>query len=224
MENKKPIAAGKSSFNLIDREKFLASLSMSRVIVVYYSGSGHTKRQAEAVCQGAASVDGIDAELLTTDEAIERLDDLDNADGIIFGCPTYMGNIAAEMKRFMEVAAKKWFTQSWKNKIGGAFTNSSSFSGDKLNTLMGLTINALQHGMIYVGTGMLPAANDSESMNSVDGPGPEVHNRVGSFVGPMAASFQVDPDKAPPQGDIETARAYGQRVAEITRQFEAGRS
>jgi len=58
---------------------------------------------------------------------------------------------------------------------------------------MGLVSNALQHGMIYVGTGMLPAANDPESMSSVEGPGPEVHNRIGSFVGPMAASFQVDP-------------------------------
>ncbi len=197
---------------------------MAQVMIVYYSGFGHTKRQAEAVTRGAASVDGIDAELLTSEEAIERLDDLDEADGIIFGCPTYMGNIAAEMKRFMEVAAKKWFTQSWKDKIGGAFTNSSSFSGDKLNTLMGLTINALQHGMIYVGTGMLPAANNPASMENVDGPGPTVHNRVGSFVGPMAASFQVDPDKAPPQGDIETAEAYGKRIAEITRQFVAGRS
>lgn len=118
---------------------------------------------------------------------------------------------------------KKWFTQSWKNKVAGAFTNSSSFSGDKLNTLTGLVINALQHGMIYVGTGILPAANNPESMNSVEGPGPEAHNRVGSFTGPMAASFQIDPSQAPPKGDIETAEAYGKRVAEVTRQFVAGR-
>lgn len=195
----------------------------SKIIVVYYSGSGHTRRQAEAVCRGAAGVKGIDAELFTTDEAIARLDELDGAEAIIFGCPTYMGNIAAEMKRFLEVAVKKWFTQSWKNKIAGAFTNSSSFSGDKLNTLMGLVISALQHGMIYVGTGMLPAANDPDSLQSVTGPGPEAQNRVGSFIGPMAASFQVAPTAAPPAGDIETAEAYGRRVAEITLQFIRGR-
>jgi NAD(P)H dehydrogenase (quinone) len=197
---------------------------MSKLFVVYHSGFGHTKLQAEAVHRGAASVDGIDAEILTTDEAAERIDDLDGADAIIFGCPTYMGNMSAEMKKFLETAVTKWFTQSWKDKIAGAFTNSSSFSGDKLNTLFGLVVNAMQHGMIYVGTGMFPSANQPDALNSVDGPGPETHNRVGSFVGPMSASFQVDPPNAPPKGDLETAEAYGKRVADVTLQFMRGRS
>ena len=118
---------------------------------------------------------------------------IDSAAAIIFGCPTYMGSMSAEMKKFIEVAAKKWFTQAWKDKVAGAFTNSSSFSGDKLNTLLGLVINTMQYGMIYVGLGMMPAASDRDSMNSVTRPGPEVLNRVGSFTGPMAASFQVQP-------------------------------
>jgi NAD(P)H dehydrogenase (quinone) len=196
---------------------------MAKLVVVYHSGYGHTKMQAEAVHKGASEVNGINAEILTVHEAIDRLDDLDSAYAIIFGCPTYMGNIAAEMKKFMEVAVSKWFSQSWKDKIAGAFTNSSSFSGDKLNTLMGLVVNAMQHGMIYVGTGMFPTANDPDAMNSVEGPGPNAHNRVGSFIGPMAASFQVDPGEAPPQGDTETAELYGIRVAEITLQFVRGR-
>jgi NAD(P)H dehydrogenase (quinone) len=197
---------------------------MASVFVIYHSGYGHTKLQAEAVKRGASGVDGVDAQLFTTEEAIENLDDLDAADAIILGCPTYMGNISAAMKQFIEAAAKKWFTQAWKDKIAGAFTNSSSFSGDKLNTLFGLVVNAMQHSMIYVGTGMMPAANDPDAFNSIDGPGPDVHNRVGSFMGPMSASFQVDPGDAPPQGDIETAELYGRRVAEITRQFLRGRA
>ncbi len=197
---------------------------MGKIVIVYHSGFGHTKLQAEAVHRGAADVEGTEAVLLTTEEAIERMDELDNADGIIFGCPTYMGNISAGMKQFLEEAVKKWFTQSWKDKIAGAFTNSSSFSGDKLNTLFGLVVNAMQHGMIFVGTAMFPSANDPDAMNSVEGPGPEAHNRVGSFIGPMAASFQVDPPTAPSQGDIETAEAYGQRVASIALQFSRGRS
>jgi NAD(P)H dehydrogenase (quinone) len=127
-----------------------------------------------------------------------------------------MGNMSADMKKFIEVAASKWFTLAWKDKIAGAFTNSSSFSGDKLNTLLGLVINAMQHGMIYVGTGMLPAANRPEDMQSIAGPSPEALNRVGSFTGAMSASFQVAPPSAPVQGDIQTAEAYGKRVAEIT--------
>ena len=197
---------------------------MSKLIVVYHSTYGHTKIQAEAVHSGADSVEGVEAELMTTAEAVGKLDELDNADAIIFGTATYMGNIAAEMKKFMEASVGKWFEAAWKDKIAGAFTNSSSFSGDKLNTLQGLVIFAMQHGMIWVGTGMFPSENDMDAMNSVEGPGPEAHNRVGSFVGPMAASFQVDPPAAPPKGDIETAEAYGRRVAETTVQFVRGRS
>ena len=196
---------------------------MEKVVVVYHSGFGHTKLQAEAVHKGAASVEGVDAVILTTEKAIEKMDDLDSADAIIFGCPTYMGNISAEMKRFLEEAVKKWFTQSWKDKIAGAFTNSSSFSGDKLNTLFGLVVNAMQHGMIFVGTGMFPSANDPDAMNKIEGPGPDAHNRVGSFIGPMSASFQVDPPTAPAKGDIETAEAYGERIASIALQFARGR-
>ena len=197
---------------------------MSKLIVVYHSTYGHTKIQAEAVQRGANSVEGIDAKIMTAAEAIEKLDELDAADAIIFGTATYMGNIAAEMKKFMEASVSKWFAAAWKDKIAGAFTNSSSFSGDKLNTLQGLFVFAMQHGMIWVGLGMFPSANDPDAMNSVEGPGPKAHNRVGSFIGPMAASFQVNPPDAPPTGDLETAEAYGRRVAKITLQFVRGRS
>ncbi|RMG05964.1 MAG: flavodoxin family protein [Nitrospirae bacterium] len=195
---------------------------MAKVYVIYHSTYGHTKLQAEAVARGAGSVDGVESVLLTASEAIERLDELDRADAIIFGTATYMGNISAELKKFMEASVKKWFAQAWKDKIAGGFTNSSSFSGDKLNTLQGLVTFAMQHGMIWVGNAMFPAANDMDSMNSPEGPGPDTHNRVGSFIGPMAASFQVNPPDAPPKGDIETAELYGKRVAEITLRFLKG--
>ena len=197
---------------------------MARIAVVYHTTYGHTKLQAEAVCRGAQAVASASAKLYTVEEATARLDELDGADAIIFGCPTYMGSMSAGMKAFVEAAAKKWFTLAWKDKVAGAFTNSSSFSGDKLNTLIGLVINAMQHGMIYVGLGLLPSANRPGDMNTINGPGPEAHNRVGSFVGPMAASFQVNPPGAPPKGDLETAEAYGRRVAEITSQLIKGRS
>ncbi len=196
---------------------------MAKVAIIYHSGFGHTKLQAEAVYKGALSVNGVEAVLLTVEEAGPDLDSLDDADAIIFGTPTYMGSMSAEMKKFLETAAAKWFTQAWKDKVAGAFTNSSSYSGDKLNTLVGLMINAMQHGMIYVSLGMLPAASDPDSMGRIEGPGPEVQNRIGSYMGPMAASFQVDPGDAPSTGDIATAEAYGARVATITRQLVRGR-
>ena len=197
---------------------------MTKVAIVYHSGFGHTKLQAEAVHRGAASVDGIEAVLLNTDEASADIDQLDTADAIIFGSPTYMGSMSAEMKKFLEASAAKWFTQAWKDKVAGAFTNSSSFSGDKLNTLMGMMITAMQQGMIFVSLGMMPAASDPDSMNRIEGPGPEVTNRIGSYMGPMAASFQVNPGDAPSSGDLATAEAYGQRVATITQQLVRGRT
>lgn len=196
---------------------------MTKVAIVYHSGFGHTKLQAEAVLKGAASVAGVEAVLLTAEEAGADLDSLDDADGIIFGTPTYMGSMSAEMKKFLETSAAKWYTQAWKDKVAGAFTNSSSYSGDKLNTLVGLMITAMQQGMIYVSLGMMPAASDPDSMNHIEGPGPEVLNRNGSYMGPMATSFQVNPGDAPSTGDIATAEAYGARVATITQQLVRGR-
>ncbi|MGD8377395.1 MAG: flavodoxin family protein [Acidobacteriota bacterium] len=188
---------------------------MKKVCVVYHSGSGHTKRQAEAVHRGAAAVESVEAMLLTTDEAADRLDQLDAADAIVFGAPTYMGSLSAEMKRFFEVAAKKWAVQAWEDKLAGGFTNSGSLSGDKLSTLSDMFYFAMQQGMIWVSLGMLPSQNDRAAVKTIHGPGPDAHNRSGSFVGPMASSFECGPDVAPSKGDLETAALYGQRLAEV---------
>jgi hypothetical protein len=77
---------------------------------------------------------------------------------------------------------------------------------------------------IYVGTGMLPSANRPEDMQQITGPSPEALNRVGSFTGPMSASFQVTPPHAPVPGDIQTAEAYGKRIAEITQRWVKAKS
>lgn len=144
---------------------------MSKIAIIYHSTYGHTKLQAEAVLRGAQSMPNITAKLYTAKEATNSLDELNSADAIILGCPTYMGSMSAGMKVFIEAASKKWFTLAWKNKIAGAFTNSSSFSGDKLNTLVGLVINAMQHGMIFVGLGMMPSDNKPEEMSQKQGQG-----------------------------------------------------
>jgi NAD(P)H dehydrogenase (quinone) len=196
---------------------------MTNIAIIYHSTYGHTKFQAEAVLRGAQGVPNVTTKLYTAEEATAGMDELDAADAIVFGCPTYMGSMSAGMKTFIEAAAKKWFTMAWRDKIAGAFTNSSSFSGDKLNTLVGLVINAMQHGMIYVSLGIMPSANKPEDMKSITGPGPDAHNRSGSFIGPMASSFQVNPPNGPSSGDLETAEIYGRRIAEITVQFSRGK-
>lgn len=196
---------------------------MTKVAIVYHSGFGHTQLQAEAIHAGAATLDGVEARLFTSLEAGDQLDELDHYDAIIFGSPTYMGSMSAELKGFFEKAAAKWFTQAWKDKVSGVFTNSTSFSGDKLNTQVGILINAMQQGMIHVSLGLLPAHNNPESKKSLVGPGENELNRVGGSIGPMATSMEMAPGDGPSKGDLETARLYGERVATITQQLIRGR-
>ena len=84
------------------------------------------------------------------------------ADAIIFGSPTYMGSASAPMKAFMDASSKVWFTQGWKDKLAAGFTVSSNQSGDKLATLQQFVTFALQHSMLWIGTGMMGGNNSSK--------------------------------------------------------------
>jgi len=187
---------------------------MTRVAIVYHSGYGHTAKQAEAVRQGAASVAGVEAVLLTSDEAQQQWPVLEAADAIIFGSPTYMGSASAQFKAFMDASSGIWYARGWKDKIAAGFTNSASQSGDKLNTLIQLAIFAAQHGMIWVGQDLLPGNNNSKgSVNDL--------NRLGSFLGAMAQSNSDEPaDTAPIESDLKTAQHLGERVAQIALNFK----
>ena len=182
---------------------------MSSVVIAFHSGYGHTRKVAESVHAGAASVPGTRALLLD----VSTIDDagwqaLAEADAIVFGAPTYMGGASGPFKTFADASSKAWFTQAWKDKIAGGFTCSLSMSGDKYSTLMYFVTLAMQHGMVWVGTAMMPA--------SVPG-APEQQNRIGSSIGVMAQADNVPPEQSPPSGDLDTAKAYGQRIAGFAR-------
>ncbi len=186
---------------------------MANVAVVYHSGYGHTAKQAEAVHQGAGGVEGVRSTLIPVADVDKHWDTLKAADAIIFGCPTYMGSASAEFKKFMDASSKVWFEQGWKDKLAAGFTNSGSWSGDKLNTLTQLWVFSGQHGMIWVSLGLMPGNNSSKGS-------PEDLNRVGSYSGAMAQS-NVDegPDRGPSKSDLETAKHLGSRVAGLATQL-----
>jgi multimeric flavodoxin WrbA len=191
---------------------------MSSIAIVFHSGYGHTKVIAEAVARGAENVPGTAVLLVPVEEVEQHWDALDAADAIVFGAPTYMGSASAPFKAFMDASSKKWFTQSWKDKIAAGFTNSASQSGDKLNTLVQLTIFAAQHSMVWIGTGLLPGNNNSKG--SV-----EDLNRLGSFLGAMAQSnSDQGADVAPPAADQRTAEHLGARVAEAASRWQRGKA
>lgn len=188
---------------------------MAKVVIVYHSGYGHTKAQAEHVLKGVSAISGIDAKLVTSDDAMKDFSPLNEADCIIFGCPTYMGSASAQFKTFIDAASKVWAKQGWKDKLAAGFTNSQGPSGDKLSTLNQLVVNAMQHGMIWVGTGFMPGANGSAGTE-------HELNRLSSYVGIMAQSPQGS--KEPLTADLDTAVEFGKRVGTIAVRWARGKA
>ena len=193
--------------------------SKTSIAIVYHSGYGHTKKQAEAVRDGAATIAGTRVEMLAID-AEGNLPEtawatLNAADAIVFGSPTYMGNVSWQFKKFADASSKPWYARSWKDKVAAGFTNSASINGDKLATLQALGTLAMQHGMIWVGTGMV-ASNSKAALR-------DDLNWLAGYSGLMAQSpSDASPDEGPLPGDLETARQFGARVAETTRRWGRG--
>lgn len=178
---------------------------MSNVVVIYHSGYGHTKKQAEAVTEGAkADLIAIDANGDITDADWAKLD---AAKAIIMGSPTYMGSVSWQFKKFADASSKRWFTQEWKNKIFAGFTNSASMNGDKFSTIQYLFTLAMQHSGVWVGTGLMPANTKAAKHGDV--------NFLGSFSGALMASPSDSSVDEVNLGDLETAKLLGVRVAEF---------
>ncbi len=184
---------------------------MTSVVVVFFSGYGHTKRMAESVAKGVASVEGVEAKLIAISPDGEiGADDwaaLDAAKGVLFGSPTYMGGPAWQFKRFADASSKAWFTEAWKNKIAGGFTNSASMNGDKFSTIQYFITLAMQQGMLWVGTALKAANAKASTRNDI--------NYVAGYSGALAQTpADAGVDEMLP-GDLATAEAYGARVARV---------
>lgn len=181
---------------------------MAKIVIVYHSGYGHTAVQAEAVHRGASEIIGAQAMLIPVEDFEENWDEIDAADAIIFGSPTYFGSASAQFKSFLDATSGRWIEGRWTNKLAAGFTVSAGMSGDKLATLQQMNHFAMQHGMIWVGLGLLPGNNTSSGS-------PEDLNRLGGFLGAMAqANADAPPEVAPAGSDLRTAEYLGRRVAE----------
>ena len=178
---------------------------MSKIAIVFHSGYGHTQRVAQAVADGAgAELIAIDADGNLPEGGWETLN---AADAIIFGSPTYMGGASWQFKKFADASSKVWFTRGWQDKVFGGFTNSASFNGDKQVTLQYLNTLASQHGGLWVSLGMPPANTKAATRNDV--------NNLGGSVGLLVQSPSDASAAEVPQGDLDTAKLYGARVAAI---------
>jgi NAD(P)H dehydrogenase (quinone) len=182
-----------------------------KIIIVYHSGSGHTKVVAEHIARGALQ-EVNDVLLIPVQEAYACLRDFEQADTIVFGSPTYFGNVSAEFKKFMEATGGIWFNQLWKDKLAAGFTNSSSRNGDKLHTLVSLSLFAAQHGMMWIPVGIMPQYDEQ-------GWQLEEPNGMASYLGLMTQSDNSYSEFNPP-ADLYTAELFGRRIGKITCQLK----
>ena len=187
------------------------------ISIVYHSGYGHTAKVAELVAEGGRRAENVNVELVSVGDGDIPWEKLEASDAIIFGSPTYNGLISAKFKQFMEESTKTaWFEQKWRNKIAAGFTNSGAQHGDKLNSLISLSLFAAQHGMIWVGLDLMPGNSDSKGTV-------EDLNRHGSWLGVMTQSNNdQSASETPNSSDLKTAAYLGERVAKITQRFLSG--
>jgi NAD(P)H dehydrogenase (quinone) len=187
------------------------------VAVAYHSGFGHTAVLADAVAAGAREV-GADVSVVAVDRMSDEVwDILDGSDGIVFGTATYMGNVSAGFQTFAEQTGRRCMNGTWRDKVAAGFTNSGAKSGDKLNTLVSLSVFAAQHHMHWVNLGLGPGWNSSTGTEND-------LNRLGFWLGAGAQTdVDANPDRVHPS-DVQTCRHLGRRVALVTRQLNVGRA
>jgi len=145
----------------------------TNVLVLFYSTYGHLWKMAEAVAEGARAVPGANvtvkrvAETLP-DEVLEKMhakdaqkafahipvasvDDLAEADVILFGAPTRFGTVAAQMRAYLDATGQLWATGKLIGKVGSVFTSSATQHGGQESTILSLHTTLLHHGMVIVG-------------------------------------------------------------------------
>jgi NAD(P)H dehydrogenase (quinone) len=196
-----------------------------KVLVVYYSMYGHIHRMAEAIAEGAKSVQGATVEMCRVPEtlplevlqkmgAVEAqkafenipvctVDKLGTADAIIFGTPTRYGNMCAQMRQFLDATGQLWAKDVLVGKVGSVFTSSATQHGGQESTIISFHFTLLHLGMIIVG---LPYAFQGQ-------------RRIDEITGgsPYGASTIAGPqgERMPSANEREAARYQGRHVATI---------
>jgi NAD(P)H dehydrogenase (quinone) len=197
-----------------------------KILVVYYSMYGHVLQLAKAVEEGARAIAGAETILRRVQEfevvgkqidaseqaiairsqqkdtPICTIDDLRQADGIIFGTPTRYGNMTAQMKQLFDSTAELWLKGEMEGKPAGVFTSTATTHGGQETTLLTMMVPLLHLGMIPVGVPY-----------SV----PEMNHTEGRGGTPYGATTITGPTNnlVPKVEDLNIARALGRRVAEI---------
>ncbi|HAL73426.1 MAG TPA: NAD(P)H:quinone oxidoreductase [Verrucomicrobiales bacterium] len=199
---------------------------MSKLLVLYYSTYGHIETMANAIAEGARSVEGVEVTLKRVPETMPpdvaakagaKLDqsapvatpaELADYDAIIFGTPTRFGNMAAQMRNFLDQTGGLWMQGALIGKVGSVFTSTGTGGGNE-STILTTIPTLLHHGMIYVG---LPySAPELTDISEVRG---------GSPYG-AATIAGADGSRQPSEKELSLARFQGKHVAGIAAKLTA---
>lgn len=200
---------------------------MTKVLVLYYSSYGHIEAMADAIAEGAASVGGTEVaikrvpELVPDDVAAASGVKLDQAapiatpgeladyDAIIFGTPTRFGNMAAQMRNFLDQTGPLWFEKKLVGKVGSVFCSTASQHGGQETTITSFQITLLHHGMVIVG---LPYTFEGNTeMGEISGGTPYGATTLAG----------ADGSRMPSENELAGARFQGRHVAKIAAKLAA---
>jgi NAD(P)H:quinone oxidoreductase type IV len=202
-----------------------------KIQVIFYSMYGHIHQMAEAVVAGAKSVAGAEVSLyqvaeLIPDAALEKSGakksregfasvpiatpaQLADADAIIFGTPTRFGNMAAQMRNFLDQTGGLWAKGALIGKVGSVFTSTGTQHGGQETTITSFHTTLLHHGMVIVGVPY--SCQELTNMNEITGGSPY-------GAGTLAGS---DGARQPSANELAIARFQGRHVAEIAAKLAA---
>lgn len=204
-----------------------------KVNIIFYSMYGHIHKMAEAIAEGAREVEGVEIgiyqvpetlsdEVLVKMGAIETKktlahipiathENLTEADGIIFGCPTRFGNMPAQMRAFLDATGGLWAKNALVGKVGSVFTSSNTQHGGQETTITSFWNTLIHHGMIIAGCPY--SAKGISYTDDISGGGPYGASTIGGS----------DGSRQPSENELEVACFQGKYVAEIASALVKGR-
>ena len=196
-----------------------------KVLIVYYSTYGHVHQMAEAIAEGVRQVDGAQAVLRRVPETLPQdvlenmgaieaqkafahvpictVDELADADAVIFGTPTRFGNMCGQMRQFLDATGQLWAQGALVGKVGSVFTSTGTQHGGQESTILSFHISLLHHGFVIVG---LPYAFQGQMRNDeISGGTPYGASTIAGTSG----------ERLPSENELDGARFQGKHVATI---------
>jgi NAD(P)H dehydrogenase (quinone) len=200
-----------------------------KLLVLFYSTYGHVYRMAQAIVEGARTVEGVDVilarvpetlppEVLAAMSAVEaqkafadvpvaKVSDLAEADAIIFGTPTRFGNMTGQMRQFLDATGGLWAKGKLVGKVGSVFTSSATQHGGQESTILSFHTTLLHHGMVIVG---LPYAFEGQTrIDEITGGSPYGASTIAGGKG----------ERMPSDNELDGARFQGRHVAQIAKKL-----